>query len=313
MSLPTSHLENLEVELKNIEKKTTEAPKVSVIVPAYNSEKHISKCLFSLIKQTLDDIEIIIVNDGSTDDTSKVISLFEKSDSRIKVIHQENQKQGSARNRGFEIAKGEYIGFVDSDDWVDLDFFEKLYLSAKKYNSDISLGTNVRTGGNKKNKKRLNITEEKFVTTIEEKFDIGKQAKNPCPTNKIYKSSFLKNNNIKWPEGVYCEDKLYTLQAVYYANGIVSVPNVCYYYFRNPNSTVNTKTQKHLKKLIEDKNNANRAVLSFLKEKNIQVGDKDFWAISKKIKFLGITLLVVKESIKTKKYLLFGFIKIKEN
>ncbi len=285
--------------------------KVSVIVPTYNNEKYLIRCLISLIKQTLKEIEIIVINDGSTDRTKELLDEFSKTDCRIKVIHQENKKQGAARNEGLKIAEGEYIGYVDSDDWVDLDYFEKLYNTAKKYNSDIALATNVRIG-NGKTKKRLNIENEYFATSLQNKIDIGNQSKNPCPTNKIYKKSFLINNKINWQEGVFCEDKLFTIKAIYYANGIVSVPNVNYYYYRNPYSTVKIKEKNHLKKIKQDKENAKKLVLKFLKEKNANIRDKEFWADSFELKILGIPILKVKESINTKKYCLFSFIKVFE-
>ena len=122
--------------------------KVSVIIPIYNTEKYLKKCLNSLIHQTLSDIEIICVNDGSTDKSIDILRNFASQDHRIKIIEQENKKQGAARNAGMKIAQGEYIGFVDSDDWVDLDYFEKLYISAIKHKADISLGTNVRINKN---------------------------------------------------------------------------------------------------------------------------------------------------------------------
>ena len=279
--------------------------KVSVIVPVFNTEKYLEKCLNSLINQTLQDIEIICVNDGSTDKSADIIKKFTNKDSRFKLINQENKKQGAARNAGMKIAKGEYIGFVDSDDWVDLEYYEKLYNAAKKYNADIALATNIRTGHGK-DKKRLNITEEKFVTTLQDKIDVCQQWKNECPTNKIYRHSMLKNNNIKWPEGVYCEDKLFTIKAIYYANSIIATPGVNYYYYRNPNSTVNSKAQKHYKQLKLDKNIAKKSVLDFLKEKNAQIRDRDFWATKYEFSFCGITLYRLEESFSTEKILLFG-------
>ncbi len=279
--------------------------KVSVIVPVFNTEKYLEKCLNSLINQTLQDIEIICVNDGSTDKSADIIKKFVNKDSRFKLINQENKKQGAARNTGMKIAKGEYIGFVDSDDWVDLEYYEKLYNAAKKYSADIALATNIRTGHGK-DKKRLNITEEKFVTTLQDKIDVCQQWKNECPTNKIYRHSMLKNNNIKWPEGMYCEDKLFTIKAIYYANSIVTVPDINYYYYRNPNSTVNSKAQKHYKQLKLDKNIAKKSVLDFLKEKNVQIRDRDFWATKYEFSFCGITLYRLEESFSTEKILLFG-------
>ena len=281
--------------------------KVSVIIPVFNTEKYINKCLSSLVNQTLDDIEIICVNDGSTDNSLEIIEKIANKDARIKIINQEHKKQGAARNAGLKIAEGEYIGFVDSDDWIDLNYYEMLYNTAKKYDADIALATNVRIG-NGKTKKRLEITEEKTAVTLQEKIDIGNQVKNPCPTNKIYRHSMLKENNIIWQEGVYCEDKLFTIQAIYYANKIVTVPDVNYYYFRNPNSTVHTKSEKH----TLDKNNAKKAVLNFLREQNAQIRDKEFWAITEQKKFLSLPLLTKKESLKTAKYYLLGLVPVLE-
>jgi len=113
-------------------------PKVSIIVPTYNVEKYVYHCLDSLINQTLDDIEIIIVDDGSKDQSGKICDDYAKKDKRIRVIHQTNKGLGFSRNSGIEEAKGEYIGFVDSDDIVSLDMFEVLYKNAKKENADIS-------------------------------------------------------------------------------------------------------------------------------------------------------------------------------
>lgn len=282
--------------------------KVSIVVPFYNTEKYIGKCLDSLVNQTLSDIEIICVNDGSTDKSLEIVQNFANKDARIKIIEQENLKQGAARNNGTKFATGEYIGFVDSDDWIDLDYYEKLYFAAKKYDSDIALAVNVRIG-NGKTKKRLNIEKEEFKTILQEKFDICSIAKNPCPTNKIYKLTMLKNNDVVWSEGCYCEDKLFSIQAVYYANGVVSVPGVNYYYFRNPDSTVNSKkTQKH----IDDKLNAQRAVLNFAKEKNMPVANWYFKAEKRRISFLNLPLFIIKESTKSEKGYLFGVIRLYE-
>ena len=112
--------------------------KVSVIVPVYNVEKYIDKCLNSLVKQTLKDIEIIVVNDGSPDNSQKIIDKYvDKYPDKIKSYIKENGGQGSARNLGLEYASGEYISFIDSDDWLDLDALEEMYLLAKKEKSDV--------------------------------------------------------------------------------------------------------------------------------------------------------------------------------
>lgn len=105
--------------------------KISIIVPVYNTEKFLEKCLNSLINQTLKDIEIICINDGSTDKSLQILEKFANKDKRIQIINQTNSGLSVARNIGIKKAKGEYIGFVDSDDWVDLNFFEQLYINVK--------------------------------------------------------------------------------------------------------------------------------------------------------------------------------------
>lgn len=284
-------------------------PKVSVIVSVFNTEKYITKCLTSITQQTLKEIEIIIVDDGSTDGSTEIIKRFMNSDPRIILIKQQNAKQGAARNIGINHAKGEYIGFVDSDDWIDLDYFEKLYLSAKKNNSDLALATNVRIG-NGLTKKRIEIKKEEFVQDLQAKIDVCHLWKDACPTNKLYKLNFLENYGIFFPEGIHCEDKIFTTMAVFYANGITTVPDLYYYYFRNPNSTVNSRKNKKENDVYRE--NARKEVLEFLKSKNTNLRDKDFWAIKKEYKFFNITLWKVKESFNTEKHYLFGLVPIYE-
>jgi len=102
-------------------------PKISIIVPVYKVEQYIHKCIDSILNQTLNDFELILVNDGSPDQCGQICDEYAKCDSRIKVIHKENGGQASARNMGLDIATGEYIGFVDSDDWIEPDMYEILY------------------------------------------------------------------------------------------------------------------------------------------------------------------------------------------
>ena len=109
-------------------------------------------------------------------------------------------------------------------------------------------------------------------------------------------------NKITWPEGVYCEDKLFTVQAIYYAKGLVTIPNVYYYYYRNPNSTVNSRS----KKLTKDKNNAKMSVLKFLKDKKAQIRDCDFWATKKELNLFGVAIFRLEESLQTARISILG-------
>ena len=114
-------------------------PKVSIISPMYNVEKYLKKCLESYVNQTLIDIEIILVDDGSPDNSGKIADEYAKRDSRIRVIHKKNAGVSAARNDGLSIAKGEYVIFCDSDDWMNENACEILYSAAKKNNADISI------------------------------------------------------------------------------------------------------------------------------------------------------------------------------
>ena len=102
-------------------------PKISIIIPVYNVEKYLEQCLKSVINQTFKDIEIICINDGSTDNSLEILEAFQKQDERIKIINKQNEGQGIARNEGLKVAKGEYISFIDPDDWVAQGMYEFLY------------------------------------------------------------------------------------------------------------------------------------------------------------------------------------------
>ena len=115
------------------------SPKISVILSAYNEEKFIAKAIESLINQTLEDIEIIIINDGSSDNTLNIINEYGERDSRIVIIDQENIGLGASRNKGMKIASGEYVTFLDGDDWFREDAFEISYREAKAKDTDITM------------------------------------------------------------------------------------------------------------------------------------------------------------------------------
>lgn len=116
------------------------APKVSIVVPIYGVEKYLHQCIDSILAQTLKEIEIILVDDGSPDTCPQIIDEYAKKDLRIIAVHQSNGGYGRAVNHGIELANGEYIGIIESDDWIEPDMFEKLYFNAKKNNTDITKG-----------------------------------------------------------------------------------------------------------------------------------------------------------------------------
>ncbi len=114
--------------------------KISVIIPMYNSEKYIAKCLDSIISQNYENLEIIVVNDGSKDSSKEICEEYVKKDSRIRLINTENRGAGSARNTGLDASTGEIIGFIDSDDYICNDFYERLYNMLETTGADIAIG-----------------------------------------------------------------------------------------------------------------------------------------------------------------------------
>lgn len=224
--------------------------KVSVVVPVYNVEKYISRCLDSLVNQTLDDIEIICVNDCTPDSSFEIVKEYAAKDSRFVLIeHENNQGQGVARNNAIAVAVGDYIAFIDSDDYIDTDYCKKLYNTAKKYDADI-VTTNILKHKKKYNRYNVFYSSIKECCDLPGKINICKDKKQRFfnATNKIFKNSFLKQNKILFSVGCYFEDVMFTTKAVFAANKIVSCPGVAYHYIENPSSTVKSKNSVEKKK-----------------------------------------------------------------
>lgn len=247
--------------------------KLSIIVPVYNVEKYLPKCLESLIKQTLKDIEIICVNDGSMDNSLAILKEFASKDSRIRIIDNQHQGVAKTRNTGIEQSTGEYIGFVDSDDYIDIDFFEKLYNSATKSNSDIAIASIL------KHKNFFNIynakyTKEETAITIQDKIKLCEDKKHFFfyAWNKIYHSGFIKENNIKFSEGQIYEDVMFAIKALYYSNKIISVYGTKYHYIEHENSLTKSKDKTGEKE--QDLIKAYSELQEFCNSKNIEIPER---------------------------------------
>ena len=208
---------------------------VSIIVPVYNVEKYLERCLDSLINQTFKDIEIICIDDGSIDNSGKILDEYAAKDSRLKVIHQNNAGQAAARNNGMKIASGRYISFVDSDDWVDKDFIEKLYDAIIRNDADIAAASIIRKRQNSE-KYRVHYTEEKCLETLSDKIAVCNIPKCCYVWNKLYKKEIIADWQFK--AGVYFEDVLWLPEVIKKSGKIVTVPNVNYFYRVNSSSIV---------------------------------------------------------------------------
>ena len=236
-------------------------------------EKYLPKCLESLTNQTLKDIEIICVNDGSMDNSLAILKEFASKDSRIRIIDNQHQGVAKTRNTGIEQSTGEYIGFVDSDDYIDIDFFEKLYNSATKSNSDIAIASIL------KHKNFFNIynakyTKEETAITIQDKIKLCEDKKHFFfyAWNKIYHSGFIKENNIKFSEGQIYEDVMFAIKALYYSNKIISVYGTKYHYNEHENSLTKYKDKTGEKE--HDLIKAYSELQEFCNSKNIEIPER---------------------------------------
>ena len=215
--------------------------KVSVIVPVYNAEKYLRECLDSLVNQTLKEIEIIVVNDGSKDNSLSILREYEKKhkDKVIVIDNKENQGIGRTRNNGLKKATGEYIGFMDSDDYADLNMYEEYYEFAKKNKLDIATGYYTKLINNNKEvfkNEYFEITNYQNNKNIINLIDYG-------PANKIFKNNIIRENKILFEEKLKYEDMPFVLKNVYHSNkiGHINKSLYCYRVHRNSETTTMDK------------------------------------------------------------------------
>lgn len=211
-------------------------PKVSVIVPVYKVEQYLEKCLESLVNQTLSDIEIVIVNDGSPDNSEKIIENYlEKYPNKIKYVKKENGGLSSARNFGVPHAMGEYIAFLDSDDYVELNMYEIMYKKALEGNYDMVECNFI---WEYPNKKKIDIG-DKYNGTHE-----ALEKARVVAWNKLYIREALLNSNITFPEGLRYEDVEFFYKILPCLNKIGFVEEAFIHYIQRDNSISNTQNER---------------------------------------------------------------------
>lgn len=242
--------------------------KVSVVVPIYNVEKYLNRCLQSIINQSYKNIEIILVNDGSTDNSLQIAEEEEKNDSRIKIITQKNQGLSMARNTGIQHATGEYICFVDSDDFVHKDYVKCLIENLEENDSDISVCDYLYINEKDETWSKKNKG-EKIFSNLEAINDllVGNQETEVMAWNKLYKLSLFKENNIFFPKGKLHEDNFTTYKLYYYAKKISLIPDKLYFYLQRTDSIMGKKF--NIKRL--DVLQAVEETKSFFKKENINL------------------------------------------
>ena len=222
---------------------------ISIIIPVYKVEKYLEKCIQSVINQTYENLQIILVDDGSPDNCGKICDEYAQKDHRIEVIHKSNGGLSDARNKGLEIAKGEYIGFVDSDDYIEADMYEVLYNLLKQYNADVSICNfytvsqgkisikNADNGINEYN--RIEILKEVLLDNNIQSY----------AWNKLYKKELF--DEIKYPIGKKYEDIGTTFYLLEKCNKVVVTGKSEYYYINRQDSIVNNVTESTITDYIE--------------------------------------------------------------
>ncbi|MCD8214173.1 MAG: glycosyltransferase [Clostridiales bacterium] len=247
--------------------------KVSVIVISYNTEKYLKKCIDSILNQTLSDIEIIIADDASTDNTPDIALRLSEQHENILFLPLTTRKgPGGARNEALKSARGKYVAFVDSDDWVDLSYFEVMYEKAEKLNLDIAACGLIREYDYKISEPVYKCKyDREYVFNGEIAFRIMTNEYNcgikflPSALNKIYRRDFLKNNSLHFPEDLLFEDQPFSYSCTLAADRVGCIPGILYHHYKRRGSIV----QSFDKRNIDDMMAAYRMIRTYLYDNNI--------------------------------------------
>lgn len=229
-------------------------PNISIIVPVYNVEKYLVKCLDSLLLQTYSDFEVILVDDGSPDNSGKICDLYAKKDSRIRVIHQKNSGPGPARNVGIQVASGKYITFTDADDWVAPQMLEKAvyYLENKEFDF-VMYGNEAITY----NESETKVVKTEIWAPQKQEYHSAEACRDAfcnilfstsfnTPWNKLYKTSIVKEHGIVFPKLKRAQDAIFNMEYYKHIRSFCIIPDVLYYFRQNTNNKIWSKFPKDL-------------------------------------------------------------------
>ena len=231
-------------------------PKLSIIVPVYNVKNFLSKCINSIRNQTFKDYELILIDDGSTDGSGEMCDAFAKQNDKIKVIHQDNHGLAYVRNIGIAKAVGEYIGFVDSDDWIEPDMFFKMINVADNNDADIVIcRVRMVESDGTTTQKEIGPQNERYMDSTMATMEILKDEEIPSfSVNKIYRHNLFEN--IKFPVGRIFEDTATIYKVFYKSSKVIAIPYLGYNYMQNPNGICKQKYHDTLKTLNRELYNA---------------------------------------------------------
>lgn len=247
--------------------------KFSIIIPVYNCEKYLDRCIDSIINQEYKNLEIIFVNDGSTDNSLKILKEFAKKDKRIIIINQKNQGALIARNKGIDIATGDYISFVDSDDWISKNMYEKLYFYIVKYNSPDIIRFDYFTNSlNNKSEKLFLDREYPVLFDSKNRIEIYDMLVSSYNLNRLWQGIYKRElfiNNLVYEKVTAGNDYYQMLLLIDKTNNILFTNEYLYYYCINHNSITKTHNVNRIGDNIKSVFYVNNNVLEFLKKWNV--------------------------------------------
>lgn len=284
---------------------------VSIVIPVYNVEKYLNRCIESVINQTFSEIEVIVLNNGSTDNSLNMLKEYVKRDKRIRIIDNDNIGVSEARNIGIMEAKGKYIVFVDSDDWIDSNMIEILYKNISINSCDLVMCTYVREFENHSKEKLFNLPEVNLYVDNEVKEQllrklvgpVGKELANPEYLDalgtvwaKMYKTSILKDKDLRFvdlKEIGSGEDTLFNIYVFNEVNKVILLNKPMYHYWRGNSNSI---TSRYIPNFVEKRRNYFNYMKDFIKDNNL--GNEYEIALNNRIctSVLGMGLLECSKS-----------------
>lgn len=239
--------------------------KYSFIVPIYNVESYLEQCVDSLLKQTYEDYEIVLIDDGATDSSGQMADSYaEKYPDIVRVEHQKNAGLGGARNTGIDLARGQYLIMIDSDDYVSEKMLETVEKYLKKYDNDILIFNYVRVEENGEKKiQKLHESEAEYISMEQKQFLLEQ----PAAWNKVYRASLFQNTGIRYPERIYYEDLATTPCLALHADKIGAIQEPLYYYIQRNSSIMHSKS---LQRTMEICTSLSRILEYYKKERQFE-------------------------------------------
>lgn len=234
-------------------------PLISIIVPVYNVKNYLQVCVESILGQSLRDFELLLIDDGSTDGSADLCDAYAAAEDRIRTVHLSNGGPGRARNTGLSLAKGHLIGFVDSDDWIEPDFYESLYQMLSRCDADIAACGFVKItdrAGLAFCSKEAQICCMTAQEALRSMFEPYQMRYSPC--NKLYRRELF--DHIRYPEDLIFEDKATTYQLIHASRRVAYMPSAKYHYYIRPDSVMRGSLNDHHFDLFE----VNERLIAFM-------------------------------------------------